>query len=334
MIEAHDLTRRFGKVVAVDRVSLRVPDGAILALLGPNGAGKTTTVRMLAGLLAPDDGDATVAECDVRTDPAGVRARVGLVTDTPGLYEQMTLPSYLDFFGALYGLPADRRGRRVDELISFFDLAGHRAERMVGFSKGMKQKVALARALLHEPAALFLDEPTAGLDPLAAKAVRDLIVGLKHASRSIILCTHDLDEAERLADEIVILRQGRIVASDAPAALRAGGSSDTRVRIELAEPCPGALSALAGLAEAEGVTLTSGSVETGATVLEYRTRRARDVNPEVIARLVGAGARIVSVVSELRSLEDVYALALGGESDRLDGRPIAEPGSVPMGDIT
>ncbi len=310
MITARCLTRRFRNVVAVDRLSLRVPDGAILALLGPNGAGKTTTVRMLAGLLAPSDGEATVAGRDVRTDPAGVRARVGLVTDTPGLYEQMTLPAYLDFFGALYGMPVAGRARRIDELISFFDLSEHRSERMTGFSKGMKQKVALARALLHEPSALFLDEPTAGLDPLGAKAVRDLIVGLKQANRSIILCTHDLDEAERLADEIAILRHGRIVASDAPGALRARASLDTVVSVELAEPCPNALAAVAGLDGVEDTTMLADSPLVAGGVLRYRTRRTPEVNPAVIAALVGAGARIVNVVSENRSLEDVYAMAL------------------------
>ncbi|HEY8744670.1 MAG TPA: ABC transporter ATP-binding protein, partial [Chloroflexota bacterium] len=247
MIEAQSLVRRFGDFLAVDRISLHVPDGSILALLGPNGAGKTTTVRMLAGLLAPSAGEATVAGIDVRSDPSGVRTRVGLVTDVPGLYERMTVATYLDFFGKIYGMDAARRRRRIDELLSLFDLTTRRRERLAGFSKGMKQKVALARALLHEPSALFLDEPTSGLDPLAARAVRELIVGLKHASRSIILCTHDLDEAERLADEVAILRQGRMVASDAPAALRAGASPDTLVHIEFAASVATAADAFCGL---------------------------------------------------------------------------------------
>jgi ABC-2 type transport system ATP-binding protein len=318
MIEAMDLTRRFGDVVAVDRLSLRVAEGTILALLGPNGAGKTTTVRMLAGLLAPTSGTATVAGRDVRADPAGVRARVGLVTDAPGLYEQMTLPAYLDFFGGLYGVEAAARRRRIDELLAFFDLDGRRREKMAGFSKGMKQKAALARALLHEPAVLFLDEPTSGLDPLAARAVRDLIVSLKHASRGIILCTHDLDEAERLADEIAIVRRGRIVAADAPRALRAGASSDALVRIELAAPCPAALAALVTL---DGVLSpeSDGADGRAPTALEYRTPRPQQVNPEAIARLVAAGARIVSVSCETRTLEDVYAAAVGD-----DGAPAAQ----------
>src|SRR5690349_9168416 len=221
MIEAQGLTRHFGQFVAVDDLSLRVPNGAILALLGPNGAGKTTTVRLLAGLLAPSAGEATVAGCDVRADPAGVRARVGIVTDTPGLHEQMTPASYLDFFGRVYGLDAADRRRRIDELLGLFELQAVGKQRMAGFSKGMQQKVALARALLHEPAVLFLDEPTSGLDPLGTRTVRDMIVGLKHASRAIVLCTHDLDEAERLADVVAILRQGRIVACGSSETLRA-----------------------------------------------------------------------------------------------------------------
>jgi ABC-2 type transport system ATP-binding protein len=314
MIEATDLTRRFGDVVAVDRLSLRVAEGTILALLGPNGAGKTTTVRMLAGLLAPTSGAATVAGCDVRADPAGVRARVGLVTDAPGLYEQMTLPAYLDFFGGLYGLDAVARRRRIDELLEFFDLAGRRRDKMAGFSTGMKQKAALARALLHEPAVLFLDEPTSGLDPLAARAVRDLIVSLKHASRTIVLCTHDLDEAERLADEIAIVQRGRIVAADAPRALRAGASADATVRIELAAPCPTALAALAALGGVSALSAASDEADgRGPTILVYRTPRPKQVNPEAIARLVAAGARIVSVIAETRTLEDVYAAAVGAD---------------------
>ncbi|HEY8600027.1 MAG TPA: ABC transporter ATP-binding protein [Thermomicrobiales bacterium] len=310
MIEARGLTRRFGQFVAVDDVSLRVPNGAILALLGPNGAGKTTTVRMLAGLLAPSAGEATVAGCDVRRDPAAVRARVGLVTDTPGLYEQMALPAYLDFFGGVYGLDATTRRRRIAELIAFFELTDHRRERLSGFSKGMKQKVALARALLHEPAALFLDEPTSGLDPLGARAVRELIVGLKAANRTIILCTHDLDEAERLADEVAIVRRGRIVASDAPAALRAANSTDTLVRIELAAPCPGAWRALADL---PGATIAM-TLDDAALSVEYRTERPQETNPLAIGRLTAAGAAIVTVTCTTRTLEDVYAAALGGDS--------------------
>jgi ABC-2 type transport system ATP-binding protein len=266
---------------------------------------------MLAGLIAPSDGQATVAGCDVRADPAGVRARVGLVTDAPGLYEQMTAPAYLDFFGGVYGLPHDARKRRIDELLAFFDLANHRRERMTGFSKGMKQKVALARALLHEPTALFLDEPTSGLDPLATRAVRDLIRDLRGSNRSIILCTHDLDEAERLADEVAIIQHGHIVASDTPAALRAGASPDTLVRIDLAAPHPAAPAILADLNLAALAPVAGANGAHGAATIVYRTPHPREVNPQVIAHLAAAGAQIVAVNLETRTLEDVYAAAVG-----------------------
>src|SRR5260370_11956911 len=231
------LGRRFGDFVAVVGFSVYVPDGTVLALLGPNGAGKTTTVRMLSGLLAPSVGRASVAGYDVRREAAAVRARVGLVTDVPGLYEQMTVPAYLDFFGSVYGLSPARRAQRIDELIEFFELQGHRKERMSNFSKGMKQKVALARALLHEPVALFLDEPTSGLDPLSARAVRELVVDLKQTRRSIVLTTQDLDEAERLADQIALMRRWRIAAYGTPGELRSPATSDVQVRVQLAAPC-------------------------------------------------------------------------------------------------
>jgi ABC-2 type transport system ATP-binding protein len=294
-------------------VDLQVSQGEIVGLLGPNGAGKTTTVRMLAGLLEPSSGRATVAGHEVTVDPDAVRARVGLVTDAPGLYPQMTPSGYLSFFGQMYGLDGPPLRRRVDALLSFFALDEHRRERMVGFSKGMQQKVALARALLHDPPILFLDEPTSGLDPLAARAAHELIVNLKEERRAIVLCTHDLDEAERLADQVAIIRAGRVVVCDAPTALRTGASSAVGVRIELDADMPSALAALSGVAgvdDLSGHPAEHGSV----TAVTYTTRDPRQVNPAVVARLVNAGARIVTVTTAARSLEQVYAEAVAGSS--------------------
>jgi ABC-2 type transport system ATP-binding protein len=316
-IEARDLTRRFGTFLAVDRVSLRVPAGSILALLGPNGAGKTTIVRMLAGLVRPTAGDAVVAGRDVRTDPAGVRARVGLVTDVPGLHEQMAPAAYLDFFGRLYGLDAATRRRRIADLLAFFGLEDVRGKRMAGFSKGMKQKVALARALLHEPPVLFLDEPTSGLDPLGARAVRDLILTLRSDRRTVVLCTHDLDEAERLADDVAILRAGRIIATGTPGALRAGATAEVAVRIELASPCPTAAATLGDLEGIAAASTEDGPAGPG-SVVTYRTAHPQTTNPRAIAHLVAAGAAVVTVSYERRSLEDAYAAAV--EPDSSAGR--------------
>lgn len=316
MIDARDLTRRFGKTLAVDRLTVQVPPGAILALLGPNGAGKTTAVRMLAGLLAPSDGAATVAGCDVAADPAGVRARVGLVTDVPGLHEQMDPVGYLDFFGQLYGVETATRRRRIDELLTFFALDEVRDDRMAGFSKGMKQKIALARALLHEPPVLFLDEPTSGLDPLGARAVRDLIRNLRSERRAIVLCTHDLDEADRLADEVAIVREGRVVAIGSPAALRAGIAAEMTIRVELAASCPGAALAFADLDGVIDPATGDGPVGP-ASVVTFRTARPAETNPTVVARLVAAGAGIVTITAEAHSLEDVYAAVVTGAAEQV-----------------
>jgi ABC-2 type transport system ATP-binding protein len=323
MIEAQSLTRRFGTVTAVSDVSLSVPDGSLLALLGPNGAGKTTTVRMLSGLLAPTEGTALVSGYDVRRDPTAVRAAVGLVTDVPGLFEQMTLPDYLDFFGNLYGMPIRDRLRRTEELIAFFELSAHRKEKMASFSKGMKQKVALARALIHEPAVLYLDEPTSGLDVLSARSVRELILTLKQARRSIVLCTHDLDEAERLADTVALIRQGHIIACDTPDALRARASGNTLVRIEFAGDFPFALDALQRIEGLIEPQLGASTYDDGHTqFLEYQTRQPRSVNPHVLTLLIQAGAQIVSVTSEHSTLEDVYTSAMKSAMNGGEDQPV------------
>ena len=303
-------------------------------------------------LLAPSEGEARVAGYDVRREPAGVRASVGLMTDVPGVYEQMPVADYLDLFATIYGMGAAERRRRIDELIDFFELGEHRAQRMAGFSKGMQQKVALARALIHEPPVLFLDEPTSALDPLAARAVRTLILGLKHSQRTIVLCTHDLDEAERIADEVAILWQGRIVAGGAPADLRARALAGTKVRIEFAGPCPSALQALSGLEGLAGLRFagTGGSAPSlsadqtslpygsGASAepaadsqrpdmpagplylaLEYTTAEPRTTNPPALARLIAEGAQVVAVTCETPSLEDVYARAMASQMARSAG---------------
>ncbi|MCL4545351.1 MAG: ABC transporter ATP-binding protein [Chloroflexi bacterium] len=286
----------------------------MLALLGPNGAGKTTTVRMLAGLLAPSSGAATIAGIDVRRDPRAVRARSGLVTDVPGLYERMTPVAYLDFFGRIYGVDPKRRSLRIAELLDLFELRDHATALLSGFSKGMKQKVALARALLHEPVALFLDEPTSGLDPAAAHVVRDLILSLKQASRSIILCTHDLAEAERLADEVVIISGGKIIAAGGATELRAGATSETLVRIELAESCPAALALL------QEMPAVSNPRSEDAALL-FRTPHPREVNPAVLRRLIAGGAAVVTVTCTTRTLEEVYLAATGARGPRVPEVP-------------
>ena len=218
MIHASRLTKRFGDRLAVDALDLDVAPGEVFGLLGPNGAGKTTTVRMLTALIGPTAGTATVAGHPLGAGDDAIRHRVGVLTETPGLYPRLTAAENLRFFGRLHGL-ADLEPR-IHRYLRLLEL-GDRADDLVGtFSKGMRQKLAIARALLHEPPLLFLDEPTSGLDPAAARKVRDFIASLREDGRTLVLCTHNLDEAERLCDRVAIVR-GRLLRVGTPAALRA-----------------------------------------------------------------------------------------------------------------
>ena len=220
MIVTKDLTKKFVDFCAVDGVDLNVGAGEVLALLGPNGAGKTTTVRMLTSILRPTSGTAYVAGFDVVRDAQRVRASVGVLTENHGLYARMPAFEYLDFYGQLYGMDLDHRHQRVAALLEQFGLAEQQHRRIGEYSKGMRQKLALARALLHNPLVLLLDEPTSAMDPESARLVRDSIKELRSAERSIIICTHNLAEAEELADQIAIIRRGKIIAKGSPLALK------------------------------------------------------------------------------------------------------------------
>lgn len=209
MITAEDLTRSFGGPPVVDRVSFQVPAGSLCVLLGPNGAGKTTTIRLLLGLLPPDHGSATVAGVRLpATDAEGalLRGRTGLLTETPGCYDGLTGWENLELFARLYGVPDHRLGSRLEHWLRRLALWEARDRPFGGWSKGMKQRLALIRALLHDPEVLFLDEPTSGLDPEGAREVRTLLGALRSEGRTILLCTHNLGEAAELADLIGVLR--------------------------------------------------------------------------------------------------------------------------------
>jgi ABC-2 type transport system ATP-binding protein len=199
MIETEDLSKRFSDLWAVDGVTLSVGAGQILALLGQNGAGKTTTVRMLTSLIRPTRGRARVAGYDVALQERQVRGSVGVLTEQHGLYGRMTALEYLDFFGRLHQLADETRRRRIRDLLEYFGLQDVAANRVGEYSKGMRQKLALARALLHEPPILLLDEPTSAMDPESARLVRDEIARLRSEQRTIVICTHNLAEAEQLA---------------------------------------------------------------------------------------------------------------------------------------
>ena len=292
-IETRELTRRFDGLTAVDRLTFSVERGEVVGLLGPNGAGKTTTIRMLAALIPPTTGTATMCGFLLGEDNERVRRSVGILTETPGLYDRLSARRNLEFHAQLQGVREVHR--TVDRYLQLLGLM-NRAEDPAGtFSKGMRQKLALARALLHEPAVLLLDEPTAGLDPRMARVVRDFIASLKAAGRTILLSTHNLEEAEALCDRVALI-QGRLVAFDRPGALRERLVS-RRVRVRLEDPDGGAAVATAlpfveaVARDGEALTVTLGD---GADT------------PALVRSLVEAGARIHEVVPVRATLEDVY----------------------------
>src|SRR5207244_6631525 len=221
VLRTEKLTKRFGALTAVDGVDLEVREGEVFGYLGPNGAGKTTTLRLLCALIAPTSGGAEVAGFRLGREDGQIRAQVGILTEQPGLYERQSAWENLIFYATLYGLPADVATRQAERYLRLMGLWDRRGEATATFSRGMKQKMAIARAALHEPRILFLDEPTTGLDPDAAKTVRDFIITLRDEGRTVFLCTHNLDEADRLCDRIAFFRQS-VIRTHGPDELRAG----------------------------------------------------------------------------------------------------------------
>ncbi len=297
MIVAESLTKCFDSFTAVDRLTLDVHAGEIVALLGPNGAGKTTTVRMMAAILKPTSGRATVAGYDTVRDARAVRQRVGVLTELPGLYLRMTAWPYLDFFGQLWGLSPARRAERSELLLHRFGLWEDRDKRLGEFSKGMKQKLAIIRAMLHDPVVLLLDEPTSAMDPHSAKLVRDAIVSLRDDRRAIVVCTHNLAEAELLADRIAIIRRGQLVLLGTPGALKAQLLGPPLMEVRLVGAANGLASRLADIVEIEAQ---------GEDWLRYRADNPAEVNPRLLRRLAALNQQVVTLSEVSRTLEDVY----------------------------
>ncbi|MBP8973157.1 MAG: ABC transporter ATP-binding protein [Anaerolineae bacterium] len=297
MIETFELCKDFKDFRAVDGVTFTVMPGTIFAMLGPNGAGKTTTVRMLTAILKPTAGWARVAGYDVVAQPTAVRASVGVLTEQHGLYERMKGEEYLDFFARIYDLPPEIRQRRPRQLMEHFGLGDALNKRLGEYSKGMKQKLALVRAMLHDPPVLLLDEPTSAMDPQSAKLVREAIKALRREERTIAITTHNLVEAQDLADHIAVIRQGRIIAHGTFAELSGRFVGAPLMELHLTQHLNGAVDALRGM-----VTI----VETGDHWLRYRAPDPALTNPQVIRRLTGAGLDIVTLSEVSRTLEDVY----------------------------
>jgi ABC-2 type transport system ATP-binding protein len=320
MIIAQNLSKNFGDFRAVKSVSLEVQPGEVLALLGPNGAGKTTTIRMLASILKPTTGTATVDGFDVVTQAREVRHAVGLLTEFPGLYHRMKSLEYLLFFGRLQGMGDRACLDRATMLLQQFGLWDAREKRIDGYSKGMKQKLALIRAMIHDPNILYLDEPTTAMDPHSARTVRDAIAGLRSEQRSIILCTHNLPEAETLADRIAIVHDGGILVQGTIRHLSQQLLGAPLWELRLGRPQPDLAARLADLIAVE---------QSGTDWLQYRTTEPVQLNPRLMARLLELGIPLLSISPVQRSLEDVYLTIVGQtHRERIGGAAVALPQSL------
>ena len=298
MIETNDLSKQYNNDFwAVDGVTLNVKPGQILALLGQNGAGKTTTVRMLTALLSPTRGWARVAGYDVMKNPQEIRSVVGVLTEQHGLYMRMTGNEYLDFFAKVYGLSPHARKTRSDYLLEYFGLAEAAKRRSGEYSKGMKQKLALARALIHDPSVLLLDEPTSAMDPESSRLVRDEIARLRSSQRTIIICTHNLAEAEALADHIAIIYRGKILLNGTLDELKRAVLGPVEYEAKFSEAFD------AGeLDLPEGTTL----VFRNGTSLRFRIDAPQIANPKLVHTLASRKAPLVSFQEVPRKLEQVY----------------------------
>lgn len=297
MIETNDLSKQFHDFMAVDGVNLSIGAGQILALLGQNGAGKTTTVRMLTALLQPSRGSARVAGYDVSKNGHDVRASVGVLTEHHGLYMRMTALEYMDFFGQVYSLAPALRKSRTDNLLEYFGLAEAAKRRIGEYSKGMRQKLALARAMMHEPSVLLLDEPTSAMDPESARLVRDEIARLKSTQRTIMLCSHNLTEVELLADKIAVIYRGKILIQGTLDELKRDvlGASEYVIKF-------------ASAWDASRLELPNGMelLEKTPTSLKVRVEAPEESNPELVQRLISLSAPVVAFQEETRTLEQVY----------------------------
>ena len=252
VIDVQDLTKRYGTVTAVDHIGFRVDEGEIFGFLGPNGAGKTTTVRMLTGVIPMDSGNVTVLGHDIRSEPVLAKQQIGVVPETSNAYTDLTAWQNLMLMGELYGLPRTRATGRASDLLGTLGLLGRKDHKVQEYSKGMKQRLILAMALLHEPPLLFLDEPTGGLDVESTRMILSLLRDLNRAGTTIFLTTHNMEEANRLCNRVGIIRAGKIVAIDAPEKLKAAIDRVHRIEVSFDREVPGdALRKLDGVISAD-----------------------------------------------------------------------------------
>jgi ABC-2 type transport system ATP-binding protein len=310
VIEVNNLERTFGALKAVDGMTFSVESGEVFGLLGPNGAGKTTTVRLLNGILPLSAGTARVFGLDPSSDGASIRQRTGVLTETPALYERLSARENLEFFATLQNLSGPDLTRRVDDMLAFFELASRAGDKVETFSKGMKQRLALARALVHQPPLLFLDEPSSGLDPEAAQQVDDLIADLgRTEGQTVILATHNLLEAQRLCDRVAIMNHGKILAlgslNELSRRLWPVAWVDIMFHVKPENDPAGSLTAQPGVIKIQS--------DAQRDTLSVQVEKD-DVIPEVVRHLVEQGASIRRVNPRDYTLEDIYFALQAGES--------------------
>jgi ABC-2 type transport system ATP-binding protein len=298
MITVENLTKKFGEITAVEGLNFQVKEGEIFGFLGPNGAGKTTTVRMLCCLLGKTSGSAKIDDYDIgkAADSLKIRKMIGLVPDNVGLYEDLTAYENLDFYGKLYETPEPLRKKNIERFLKMLDLWERKDTRAGAFSKGMKQKLALARALIHEPKFLFLDEPTANLDPESSHTVRDFVLEIKKQGRTIFLNTHNLDEAQRVCDRIGIIKT-RLLTIGSPEQLRESLTTP-KTEIRLSQINEDMLNALK--------KLVPNNIEVADGRLLIEVTDPGKENPIIIAAIASVGGQIQQVTQIMPTLEDVY----------------------------
>jgi ABC-2 type transport system ATP-binding protein len=304
MIKSENLGKYFDDFEAVHNLNLNVAEGELLALLGPNGAGKTTTVRMLGSILKPTSGSATINGYDVVTQADNVRRSIGMLTEQPGLYLRMSGLEYLLFYGRLYGLSDSEIERRGLELFDRFNMPNTAHRRLGEYSKGMRQKVGLIRSMIHSPAVLLLDEPTSAMDPYSAKLVRDAIRELRDGRRAVILCTHNLAEAELLADRIAIIKHGRIVADGKTADLKRQLLGQPQLEVCVDRPLNGQIGEIGNLVTVESVR---------DNIIRYRTTQPHITNPILVRCLNDLGLGVITLQEVSQTLEEVYLRVVSDE---------------------
>lgn len=308
VIRCTDLTRCFGDLVAVDQLSIEIQQGEIMGFLGHNGAGKTTTVRLLNGVLTATAGVVEVFGMSAATQGSQIRARTGVLTETPSLEERLTGRENLTLYADLYAVPKDRVASRVDEVLDTMGLLDRADEKVAGYSKGMKQRLAIGRALLHDPEILFLDEPTAGLDPVSTRQVHEMVIALSHArNRTVFLCTHNLAEAQKLCDRVAVMRHGQLIALGSPAQLAAQLGRGQRIELEVEEADqPALIERLSHDPRVSKVEQRNGLIEI--------TGLLRDQVPDLVRSLVDSDVSLYRIHPQAATLEDAY-FVLQGEKE-------------------